>query len=435
MSQQNTPKAFDVIVSGGGLVGASVALGLADRGFQIALIEPAEYSHSPLPSHDERTLVLNAASLNVLTHLDLLPKDLTRVPVRHIHINRQGGFGHLHLHASDHADLIGADTDTEAPFFGQVVVARALGQCMLNRLKNHAHITLFCPRALTHFSDHDQVVQATLDDGQTLHARVLVGADGNHSLIRKQLGLRIEAHDYDQRAMVFNVAAERPMPETAFERFTPHGPLALLPQANGRYGVVWIDQSQRIDEAMSWSDEALMVALHDRFGPRLGAFSQPSPRASYPLIKQHSPQVVAGRVVLVGNAANAVHPVSAQGFNLGLRDVAGLIDALSLSGRDQPEPITLLGELGHDPLDQALLRYQSARADDQRATIRYTDTLARAFAHPASLVRLMGGLGLAAHAASSALTRRLVRAAMGFREPVASLSRKPTLTETPHGHV
>jgi len=426
---------FDVIVSGGGLVGASVALGLADRGFQIALIEPTEPSHAPLPSHDERTLVLNAASLNVLDNLNLLADDLIRVPVRHIHINRQGGFGHLHLHALDHADLIGADTDTEAPYFGQVVVARALGQCMLDRLNNHANITLFCPNALSRFTDEHHRVQVTLGDGQQLQGRILVGADGNHSLVREQLGLMIEAHDYHQRAMVFNVAAERPLPETAFERFTPHGPLALLPQANGRYGVVWIDQSQRIDEAMDWSDDVLMVELKDRFGPRLGAFDQPSPRTSYPLIKQHSPQVVSGRVVLVGNAANAVHPVSAQGFNLGLRDVAGLIDALSFSTSHDEDAIATLGELGDDLLDQALLDYQQARADDQRATIRYTDTLARAFAHPASFVRLMGGVGLAAHAASSSLTRRLVRAAMGFREPVASLAKKPTLRRTDHGRV
>ena len=435
MSQATHQPVFDVIVSGAGLVGASVALGLADRGFKIALIEPTEPKHSPLPSHDERTLVLNAASLNVLDNLHLLADDLIRVPVRHIHINRQGGFGHLHLHARDHADLIGADTDPKAPYFGQVVVARALGQCMLDQLKNHTNITLFCPHALSRFTDENHRVQVTLDDGHTLQGRILVGADGNQSPIREQLGLMIEAHDYDQRAMVFNVAAERPMRETAFERFTPHGPLALLPQANGRYGVVWIDQTQKIDEAMDWSDEVLMATLHDRFGPRLGTFTQPSPRASYPLIKQHSPQVVSGRVVLVGNAANAVHPVSAQGFNLGLRDVAGLIDALSFSTSDDEDAVAKLGELGDDRLDQALLNYQRTRADDQRATIRYTDTLARAFAHPASFVRLMGGLGLAAHAASSSLTRRLVRAAMGFREPVASLAKKHTARGTHHGHV
>ncbi|HEY7905425.1 MAG TPA: FAD-dependent monooxygenase, partial [Wenzhouxiangella sp.] len=341
---------FDVVVSGGGLVGASVALGLADRGLNIALIEPTEHHHQPLPSHDERTLVLNAASLNVLDNLDLLPDDLIRVPVRHIHINRQHGFGHLHLNALEHADLIGEDTDPTRPYFGQVVVARALGQCMLDRLANHPSIEIFCPQALVGFKDGPTHVDVSLDDGTTLSTRVLVGADGTQSLIRQQLGLPLDHHDYSQRAMVFNVAAEKPMPETAFERFTAQGPLALLPQAQGRYGVVWIDETQAIDEALKWSDETLMSALYERFGPRLGGFSKPSPRASYPLIKQHSPQVVSGRVVLVGNAANAVHPVSAQGFNLGLRDVAGLIDALCPA-------------LDED-VAQALLAYQRTRADD-----------------------------------------------------------------------
>lgn len=416
---------FDVVVSGGGLVGASVALGLADRGLNIALIEPTKHNHQPLPSHDERTLVLNAASLNVLDNLDLLPDDLICVPVRHIHINRQHGFGHLHLDADDYAEIIAEDTDATHPYFGQVVVARALGQCMLDRLAKHPGIQIFCPQALVGFQDSQTHVNVSLDDGQTLSTRVLVGADGTQSLIRQQLGLSIEDHDYGQRAMVFNVAAEKPMPETAFERFTAQGPLALLPQAQGRYGVVWIDETQAIDEALEWSDETLMSALHERFGPRLGVFSKPSPRASYPLIKQHCPQVVSGRVVVVGNAANAVHPVSAQGFNLGLRDVAGLIDAICPAIKeDLDRPHTPTQALRDDTLDQALLAYQGIRANDQRATIRYTDTLARTFAHPTGLVRLMGGMGLAAHAASPTLTRRLVRAAMGFREPVASLAKK-----------
>ncbi len=419
------PQTFDVIVSGGGLAGASVALGLADRGLSIGLIEPSQHDHQPLPSHDERTLVLNAASLNVLEHLDLLPDDLTRVPVREIRINRQGGFGHLHLVAADHRDLIGEDTDPTQPYFGQVVVARALGQCMLDRLTKHPSIEMFCPKALVAFKDHHNYVEAHLDDGQTLHTRVLVGADGTHSLVRQQLRCPLDEYDYQQRAMVFNVAAERPMAETAFERFTADGPLALLPQANGRYGVVWIDETNAVEDAMAWSDDRLMAALFERFGPLLGTFSEPSPRASYPLIKQHCPQVVSGRVVLVGNAANAVHPVSAQGFNLGLRDVAGLIDALCPAGEDPINPSSSASKpLGEDTLDQALLGYQRMRADDQRATLRYTDTLARGFAHPLGLVRLASGLGLAAHAASPTLTQRLVRAAMGFREPVASLAKK-----------
>lgn len=406
----------DVVVSGGGLVGASVAIGLADRGFQVALIEPTQRSHTQQPSHDQRTLVLNAASLNILSTLGLLPDALVRIPITHIIINRQGGFGHLHLKADDHHAIIADDTDPDQPYFGQVVVAQALGEVMLQRLAEHPNITEYCPASLVSFTDHGDRIHAHLDDNAVLEARILVGADGTHSMIRNQLQCPTDTHDYGQSAMVFNVAAARPQHHTAFERFTAHGPLALLPQAHGRYGVVWVDDHPAIDQAMTWSDTALLAELKVRFGGQLGDFSKPSVRTRYGLIKQHTRHPVQGRVVLVGNAANSVHPVSAQGFNLGLRDAAGLIDALIEHGDENP--------LGQDRWDQALLRYQDIRSEDQRATLRYTDTLAKAFAHRASFVRFMAGVGLALHAASPTLTRRLVRAAMGFRAPISSLAKR-----------
>ncbi len=400
----------DAVVSGAGLVGSAVALGLADAGAQVALIEPQAHQSIDQPDHDRRTLVLNAASLNVLTHLGVIGDALARVPIERIVINRQGGLGHLVLDAASHAALIGDDTDPDAPYFGQVVVAAALGDALLERVVAHPNIHRYCPNALVGFVDHADRVEATLDDGTALSARVLVGADGNASPIRQQLNAPVERHDYGQSAMVFNCQAAKPQPHTAFERFTPQGPLALLPQARGRYGVVWIDDHDAIDEALSWSDEAMLARLHARFGPKLGAFANPSPRQSYPLIKQHTPKPVSGRVVLVGNAANAVHPVSAQGLNLGLRDVAGLVAALNHSS-DWPD---------------ALQTYQHQRAADQRATLRYTDTLARTFAHRSGLVRGLGGLGLALHAAWPSLERRLVRSAMGFRQPRAELTRAVT---------
>lgn len=406
---------FHAIVSGGGLVGACVALGLADRGHSVAVIEPTQRTQSKQPSHDDRTLVLNAASLNILEKLDLLNDNLVRVPIHQIIINRLGGFGHLALRANDYRQWIEDDTDPQSPYFGQVVVARELGAAMLRRLAEHPNIKEFCPQALTHFEDLAHGVVIELSNGEKIRGDVLVGADGTQSLIRKQLGLVTEHHDYQQSAMVFNAAVSAPQPNTAFERFTPSGPLAILPQSDGRVGVVWIDTHEAIDRLMDLEDADLTSWLEERFGSKLGHFDQPSTRARYPLIKQHSPQTVLGRVALVGNAANTVHPVSAQGFNLGLRDAAGLIDVLAHASR--------LGN-GLTDVSEALLHYQASRLPDQKATCRYTDTLARAFAHPSSLVRLLGGFGLASHAASPTLRRRLVRAAMGFREPVSSLAQR-----------
>lgn len=406
---------FDAIISGSGLVGAAIAIGLADAGWRIAVIEPTLRSQEAQPSHDGRTLVLNAASLNILNALGLMDSDLSPIPIDTIVINRLGGFGHLNLTAKDYVRFIGEDTDQTAPYFGKVIVASALGQAMLKRLTAHPNVVEYCPERLVSFQMYPSHVEVQLASDQMISGGLLIGADGTHSTVRQGIDAEVDFFDYQQSAMVFNVASSQPLPHTAFERFTPQGPLALLPQANGRYGVVWIDRHEMIDTLMSCDDAVVLSKLQRRFGTRLGKFSRPSARARYPLIKQHTPDVTQGRVVLVGNAANTVHPVSAQGFNLGLRDAAALIDSLVDTGAKSD---TSLADMA-----QRLERYQSIRLPDQQATCRYTDTLARSFAHPLGWVRLMSGFGLAAHAASPTLKRRLVRAAMGFREPVSSLAR------------
>ncbi len=395
---------FDAIIVGGGLVGASLAVGLAWRGQRVAVIEAVERSADHQPSYDDRTLVINAASLNILDNLGLLPEDLTRKPIRHIHISRAGGLGHLELNAADY----------EQDQFGAVIVARELGNVLLEAMANRPGIQSFCPARLQGFKVESDRVEITLEDGHSLSAALLVGADGNHSRVRELAGLACQKHDYRQSAMIFNVQPQHAPAHTAWERFTTQGPLALLPQSEGRLGVVWIEQSERIEHALNWSDQALCERLKTRFGGSLGDFSNPGRRSHYPLVCQRTPWPVADRLVVIGNAANAVHPVSAQGFNLGLRDVGGLIDALEETA---------------DPGDPDVLNdYARARQADQESTVRYTDTLARAFTNPSLVASLASGLGLAAHAGIPGLSRRLVRSAMGFREPVCTLARQPRVS-------
>jgi len=390
---------FDAILAGGGLVGAALAAGLAKAGRKVAVIEAAERSANHQPSYDDRTLVINAASLNILGGLGLLPDHLTRMPIREIRISRAGGFGHLNLRASDY----------QRELFGAVIVARELGNVMLEALADQNGLTQICPARLETFSVDADRVRVRLDTGDIHTARLLVGSDGTNSMVRQIAGIASERHDYGQSAMIFNVLPGRARPDVAWERFTPHGPLAFLPQPEGKLGTVWIDRTDRIDEAMAWDDQTLLTRLEQRSSSGLGEFSNPGKRARYPLLRQRTPKPVADRVVLVGNAANSVHPVSAQGFNLGLRDVAGLIETL----HNHDDPGT----------ESALSAYVEARQHDQDATVRYTDTLARGFTNPSLLARAGAGLGLAAHAAIPGLSKRLVLAAMGFRDPVTRLAR------------
>ncbi|MGY6553981.1 MAG: FAD-dependent monooxygenase [Wenzhouxiangella sp.] len=390
---------FDLVFAGGGLVGAAAAIGLAQAGWRVAVIEATARSSDHQPSYDDRTLVINAASLNILKSLGLLPDSLARTPVRRIHITRAGGFGLLDLRASEY----------QRDQFGAVIVARELGNVMLTALKEQPGITELCPNRLETFRVEGDQVHIRLGDGAQIRCRLLIGSDGTRSMVRQIAGIASDHHDYGQSAMIFNVQATQAAADTAWERFTPQGPLALLPQPEGRLGVVWIDRSDAVDAAMGWDDAELINRLGRRFGACLGQFSRPGKRARYPLVLQRTQRPIAERVALIGNAANSVHPVSAQGFNLGLRDVAGLVQVL---------------EHADDPGSQgALEAYLHARVADQDATVRYTDTLARAFTNPSMLARIGTGLGLAAHAMVPGLSRRLVHAAMGFREPVSQLAR------------
>ena len=398
-------KHFDVAIVGGGLAGSALAVALGRAGRQVALIEATPRRTDTRPSFDDRTLVVNAASLNILSGLGILDSTLNQCPIRRIEITRTGAPGHLKLDASDYG----------YERFGAVIVARELGAAMLAALEKEDGVEEFCPTGLSSFEASDKQVQLRLVNGQELTTDLIVGADGTNSTVRELAGMTGHWHDYGQSAMIFNVLPGQRRPDTAYERFTPGGPLALLPQPAGRMGVVWVDDSRRIQKALTMDDDQLAVQLQQRFGSELGRFERPGRRASYPLVQLRTDYPVARRAVVIGNAANTVHPVSAQGFNLGLRDVAALTDIIASTDASIDDPGST----------EALARYLETRRHDQESTAAYTDTLARAFTNPSLAGQLASSLGLIAHAAWPSLSRRLVRSAMGFREPVSSLAREP----------
>ena len=400
------PIQHDVVIAGGGMAGASLALGLSQLGLDVALIEAVSRTANEQPSYDDRTLVLNRASLRILGRLGIVDDQLPRQPIRHIRVTRAGGFGQVDLSAREH----------QIDAFGAVVVARELGNRLLNAVAENTHITEYCPERLETFETDEQSVHVRLASGMKLQARLLVAADGTQSSIRQAAGIASTLHDYRQSAMIFNVLPGRASSDIAHERFTPSGPLAFLPQPEGRFGVVWIDKTEAIDDAMQWSDDELIARLHTRAGPGFGGFSTPGKRACYPLKLLRSEVPIGQRVVAIGNAANTIHPVSAQGFNLGLRDVAGLVDVLR-EANDPGAPTWMA-------------RYVQSRKADQAETVRYTDTLARVFSNPNPIIRLGAGVGLGAHALLPGLKKRLVYSAMGFRSPVSSLAAAET-TVTP----
>ena len=389
----------DILIAGGGLAGASLGIGLTRAGFDVAMVETVARRAEQQPSYDDRTLVINRASLNILTRLGICNEALPQRPIRSIEVSREGGFGHVCLSA--------AELDVER--VGSVVVARELGH-RLQQESRAAGLTEYCPERVETFQVEQDRVRARLGSGRRIETRLLVAADGTGSAVRQAAGIASRLHDYRQSAMIFNMLADPPSTDLAYERFTRRGPIAFLPQPDGRYGAVVIGPTGWIDDAIGWNDQQLLAWLERHGTARFRSFSRPGKRARYPLKLLRTEIPIGSRIVAIGNAANTVHPVSAQGLNLGLRDVAGLIEALD-GAKDPGAPVWLA-------------RYLALRRSDQAETVRYTDTLARVFSNPSLPFRLGTGLGLAAHAMLPGLRRRLALGAMGFRGPGLRLAQE-----------
>jgi len=244
----------------------------------------------------------------------------------------------------------------------------------------------------------------------------VVAADGARSVIRDRLGIPTEQHDYGQTAVICNVTPEQHHQNRAFERFTPTGPFAILPHLGERCGLVWCVATKDADALISLPEVDFLQAAEQRFGGELGRFVQMGRRSSYPLKLVRASEDIGPRTVIIGNAAHAIHPVGAQGLNLGLRDVAVLTEVVADRG-------------GMDPGDPSLLqRYSDWRRADQDATIAWSDGLARIYANPTRLVAAARTAGLFAHALFPSLRRALASRAMGYsgRVPGLALGNPPS---------
>ncbi len=391
----------DVLIVGGGLVGSSLAIALDDSAWRVALVETAAPKINSQPSYDERNLALACATVNALDALDVWPSVSSRAtPIRNIHISRQGEFGAVRLNAAKH------DVD----FFGAVIPARELGNGLLDRLDRCQSLIRFAPASLQSIERGDDEIVArvkTADGETTIRTRLLVGADGTESLVRSALNIDVERVDYEQTAFVTTIQAERPI-DSAFERFTATGPLALLPLGDRRFGVVLTVPTDDAARVVAFDAMAFVECLHQRFGWRLGRFSRPGRRVSYPLKRVQAQRLIAARSVLIGNAAQTLHPIGAQGFNLGLRDALTLAELL----RDAADP----------GADTMLSDYVARRREDREGTIAMSDGLARWTSSESPPLKILRSLGLLALDRIEPLQSALVARGMGFRGIVPDLA-------------
>jgi len=399
---------FDVVIVGGGMVGASLGVALAPLGLRIALIEAIPHNAAAQPSFDERTTALSNGSRRILETLGVWPQvSAFATPIARIHVSEQGRFGFARIDAAEQG----------LTAMGYVVPNRALGNALWPRLRASAGVRVFCPAEVGEITAGEAVVALEVLEGGAklkIGAKLVVAADGVQSVVRGAFGVEAQSRDYEQTAIITTVLPQRFHDHVAYERFTPSGPLALLPLESGRCALVLTLAPAAAEAAMAWPDQEFIAEVQRRFGFRLGRFLKVGRRAAYPLSLSCATRTSSGRCVIIGNAAQGLHPVAGMGFNLGLRDVASLAELVAeraAQADSDPGSRELLGE------------YDAWRMADRRGVIAFTDGLVRLFANPLGGVRRLRNLGLLAFDLLPPAKAALSRLSTGATGRVPKLAR------------
>ncbi len=380
---------YDIVIAGGGMIGTSLALALAPLGLRIGVTEAVAREAETQPSFDDRSTALSRSTQRMFEAMGLWPRIVAAsTPIRGIHVSDQGRFGFSHIDAGEQG--------VEA--LGYVVINRVLGEVLRTELDEASNVDVLCPARIVDVAPAPDCVTATVetaDDRRTLSSALLVAADGARSQVRDMLGIAAQTGDYGQRAVIGNLQPEKDIDFMAYERFTPQGRVALLPLAGRRAAFVWTVSEDDADRVMALGDDAFVAELQQQFGYRLGRFSRVGKRASYPLVLSKAVRLTATRSVLVGNAAHGLHPVSAQGFNLGMRDVAAIVDCIADAnwGRTDLSEMNRFDPVLRDPAE-LLERYASWRRSDQRKLVRFTDGLVKLFGSDRRPMRVLRDIGM-----------------------------------------
>lgn len=392
------------------MIGTSLALALAPLGLRVAVVEAIARKEAAQPSFDDRSTALSRSTQRMFEAMDLWPAIVAAsTPISAIHVSDQGRFGFSHIDAEEQG--------VEA--LGYVVINRVLGGVLQNALEKLDGVDVLCPARIVDIELAPASATAVVEDedGQQseLTCSLLVASDGANSAVREMMGITAQKSPYDQRAVIGNLLPEKNIDNTAYERFTEQGPLAVLPVADGRAGFVWTVSEEDAERVMALDDDRFLAELQQEFGYRLGEFSRVGKRASYPLILSKALRLTAIRSVLIGNSAHGLHPVSAQGFNLGMRDVAAIVDCIA-------DAKTSSGDF--DPGAASLLdQYATWRRADQQKLVRFTDSVVKLFGTERRPLRALRNIGMLGFDLVPGVRSMFAKHTMGLAGRLPRLSR------------
>lgn len=395
---------YDVIISGGGMVGATLAAALGGSALRVALIDP----QSPAPTHatERRVSAITPASQAVFENLGVWAGRLSdhAAPVEAMRVWEGSAVVHY-----DSADI-------GEPCLAWIVENDAMVAALTERLGTHRNVEIFRPAALVHAGIGEERVEVQLDDGRMLAARLLVGADGAGSRARREAGIDWHRHDLAQTAMVATVRTGLPHQRTAWQHFLPTGPLAFLPLRDPHLvSIVWSADSARASELMTMDDEAFNHELQAAFGDGLGSVQLAGPRAAFPLALGFARHYCGHRIALVGDAAHTVHPLAGQGVNLGILDAVTLAEVLlTAKGRDP----------GMHPL---LRRYERARKGADLAMQGVTGGFRYLFGTGLAPVRFLRQAGLVLADRLQPFKNIVMRRASGLSGDLPALARRSSV--------
>jgi 2-octaprenylphenol hydroxylase len=399
-------KEYDVIIVGGGLVGAALACALAGQRLRIAMVE----AETPAPPDDNefdlRVSAVTRATQCMLENIGAWQAigASRRYPFRDMHVWDASGSGVIHFDSAD----IGEAT------LGHIIENRIMLQAMLMQLDRTHDVERFVPAKPQALEIRDDGVTLRLDTGDELQARLLIGADGARSWVREQCGIHVTATDYQQRGVVATIKTEKGHFDTAWQRFLPTGPLAILPLAGAYSSIVWTTTPEHAEHLLNAGDTDFRRELTEAFENRLGAVVSASPRAAFPLHAQHADQYVQPRVALIGDAAHTIHPLAGQGVNLGFADAAALAEVVMDAAQKRRD----IGGIG------VLRRYERWRKGDNLAMLQIMTGFQRLFGSRATSLRQVRNFGLNLVDRLGPVKNLIIRRAMGLAGDLPRLARR-----------